>query len=103
MKVISSFGMKDPIKGVAFSNKEVSLTLEYEAPDSDWQEVKRKMDEQLQAMVAGYLSSLADEVFDGQDKALQALQIKVGEEYAEKLELAKAQIIKLEKELKANG
>lgn len=99
MIVKPNFGVKAPIKGVSFSNEEASLGLEFEVADNDWVAVEEELYKQVQAVAKKYFNKLAEEIEEGQDNLLDKIKVELSKEYEEKLELAKAEIIKLREQL----
>lgn len=98
MIVKPRFGLKAPIEGVSFSNEEVSLELEFETQDGDWEAVEEQLSKQVKAVTKKYFQKLAEEIDDGQSKVIEELQVKFEEEYGEKLRKAKEEIVKLKRE-----
>lgn len=103
MIVRPRFGLKAPIAGVQFSNEEVSIELEFDTKDNDWEKVREELQKVEKGLVSEYFIKLKEEIKDGQGKVIDELKIAISKEYDDKLKLARDSIIKLEGLLKANG
>lgn len=104
MRVLIRFGLKAPIKGVPFSNEEVSLEVEdTEIGKEDWGAVQSLMKEQAKVIVKDYLDKLSSEISEGQSEVVQKLQVELAKTYGDKLEKATKEIYKLKDLLKTNG
>ena len=103
MVVKPRFFIKAPIEGVSYSNEEVGLELEFNAEDNNWEEVHSTLMKQMKLVSKDYFDKLSEEVQSGQSKVIEKLQIKLAEEYEDKLKLASEEIHKLRDTLKENG
>jgi len=88
MVIKPRFFLKAPIQGIPFSNEEVGLEIEYDVSDGDWEEVDSILMKQMKLVSKEYMDKLASEIEDGQSKVVEKLQIKLAEEYEDKLKKA---------------